>query len=270
MVFVMLVGVLRRRLRRQWRHDARRDLDLRRARDRRAPTRLGSPSSRRSRPRRRRTRCIGRSSGKLARGRARREHRSRPRPTRTARRCRPDAQRALAIRPTSGVDVAVALNETRPALYAARSTPLPGQWDLSSICRATARACSVRSNRIVAASREITMTEALDLSHLRAAQPATARAHVDLAVEGVVCAGCIREIERGLEAPAGVTKARVNFTRAVSLSTGATARSSRRRSSRLERSAIAAHPFEPARAETAEARRRAGCCAVSRSPASRR
>ena len=37
-------------------------------------------------------------------------------------------------------------------------------------------------------------------------------AHLDLAVEGVSCAGCMAKIERGLSAIPDVTRARVNFT----------------------------------------------------------
>ena len=37
-------------------------------------------------------------------------------------------------------------------------------------------------------------------------------AHMDLAVEGVGCAGCIRKIESGLKRMPGVVDARLNFT----------------------------------------------------------
>ena len=37
-------------------------------------------------------------------------------------------------------------------------------------------------------------------------------AHLDLAVEGVSCAGCMMKIERGLSAIPDVTLARVNLT----------------------------------------------------------
>jgi len=36
--------------------------------------------------------------------------------------------------------------------------------------------------------------------------------HIDLAVEGVSCAGCMSKIERGLSAFPGVTSARMNLT----------------------------------------------------------
>src|SRR4029453_2382708 len=40
----------------------------------------------------------------------------------------------------------------------------------------------------------------------------TGLAHLDLAVEGVSCAGCMAKIERGLSAMPDVTRARVNLT----------------------------------------------------------
>ena len=36
--------------------------------------------------------------------------------------------------------------------------------------------------------------------------------HMDLAVEGVVCAGCMRKIEEGLSRIPGIVNARLNFT----------------------------------------------------------
>ena len=52
---------------------------------------------------------------------------------------------------------------------------------------------------------------AVDLSHF-VTRPATARAHLDLAVEGIDCAACIGDIEGGLEELPGVVAARVNYT----------------------------------------------------------
>ena len=55
------------------------------------------------------------------------------------------------------------------------------------------------------------MTEALDLSiFVRADQGGIA--HMDLAVDGVGCAGCIRKIEGGLKQIPGIVDARLNFT----------------------------------------------------------
>jgi P-type Cu2+ transporter len=39
-----------------------------------------------------------------------------------------------------------------------------------------------------------------------------ASAHMELAVEGVACAGCIRKIENGLRQISGIVDARLNFT----------------------------------------------------------
>jgi Cu2+-exporting ATPase len=79
--------------------------------------------------------------------------------------------------------------------------------------------------------------------------------HLDLAVEGIGCAGCIRKIEGGLKRIPGVLDARVNFTNrrlAVDWRDGALEASDV--ISALERIGYRAHPFEPERAETDEAR----------------
>ena len=55
------------------------------------------------------------------------------------------------------------------------------------------------------------MTETRDLS-LFVKRDADGISHMDLAVEGVGCAGCIRKIENGLKELPGVTEARLNFT----------------------------------------------------------
>jgi len=47
-------------------------------------------------------------------------------------------------------------------------------------------------------------------SYVKDADPGIA--HIDLAVEGVNCAGCMAKIERGLSAIPEVTRARVNLT----------------------------------------------------------
>ena len=54
------------------------------------------------------------------------------------------------------------------------------------------------------------MAETLDLSLF--VQHRDGTAHMDLAVEGVGCAGCIRKIEGGLKQLPGVVDARLNFT----------------------------------------------------------
>ena len=54
------------------------------------------------------------------------------------------------------------------------------------------------------------MAETLDLSMFVQRRDGTA--HMDLAVEGIGCAGCIRKIESGLKQLPGVVDARLNFT----------------------------------------------------------
>ena len=54
------------------------------------------------------------------------------------------------------------------------------------------------------------MTETLDLSMFVRRNEGTA--HMDLAIEGIGCAACIRKIEGGLKRLPGVVEARVNFT----------------------------------------------------------
>ena len=55
------------------------------------------------------------------------------------------------------------------------------------------------------------MAATIDLSHY-VSEPDDRSCHIDLAVEGVHCAGCVRGIEKRLNAIPGVTAARVNFT----------------------------------------------------------
>ncbi len=81
-------------------------------------------------------------------------------------------------------------------------------------------------------------------------------AHLDLAVEGVGCAGCIRKIEGGLKRIPGIVEARLNFTNrrlAVDWRDGALEASDV--IGALERIGYRAYPFEPERAESDEARR---------------
>jgi Cu2+-exporting ATPase len=97
------------------------------------------------------------------------------------------------------------------------------------------------------------MSEASDLSiYVRRDD---GNAHMDLAVEGVGCAGCIRKIEHGLLQVPGIIDARLNFTnrrlavdwRPDALDAGDVIRA-------LERIGYRAHPFAPDRAEADEAR----------------
>ncbi|OCK53990.1 heavy metal translocating P-type ATPase [Bradyrhizobium sp. LMTR 3] len=79
-------------------------------------------------------------------------------------------------------------------------------------------------------------------------------AHIDLAVEGVSCAGCISKIERGLSAIPDVTLARVNLTdRRVALEWKEGALDPARFIDRLAELGYKAYPFEAVTAEAVEA-----------------
>src|SRR5215813_7386237 len=97
------------------------------------------------------------------------------------------------------------------------------------------------------------MQAARDFSHyVRAAGEGLQ--HIDLAVEGVHCAGCMAKIERGLSAIPDVTLARVNLTdRRVALEWKEGALDPARFIDRLAELGYRAYPFEKASAETAEA-----------------
>jgi Cu2+-exporting ATPase len=77
--------------------------------------------------------------------------------------------------------------------------------------------------------------------------------HIDLAVEGVHCAGCMAKIERGLSAIPDVTLARVNLTdRRVALEWKEGTLDPARFIDRLEELGYKAYPYETASAETTE------------------
>src|SRR6266702_2167116 len=77
--------------------------------------------------------------------------------------------------------------------------------------------------------------------------------HLDLAVEGVNCAGCMSKIERGLSAIPDVTLARVNLTdRRVALEWRQGAVDPARFIDRLGELGYKAYPFETVRAEAVE------------------
>jgi Cu2+-exporting ATPase len=77
--------------------------------------------------------------------------------------------------------------------------------------------------------------------------------HIDLAVEGVSCAGCMAKIERGLSAMPEVTLARVNLTdRRLALEWKEGALDPVRFIDRLAELGYRAYPFEAASAEAAE------------------
>src|SRR3954451_19650240 len=78
--------------------------------------------------------------------------------------------------------------------------------------------------------------------------------HIDLAVEGVSCAGCMSKIERGLSSIQDVTLARVNLTdRRVALEWKEGALDPARFIDRLAELGYKAYPFETVRAEAVEA-----------------
>src|SRR6202051_979650 len=78
--------------------------------------------------------------------------------------------------------------------------------------------------------------------------------HIDLAVEGVSCAGCMSKIERGLSAIPDVTLARVNLTdRRVALEWKQGTLDPPRLIDRLAELGYKAYPFETAGAEAVEA-----------------
>ena len=79
-------------------------------------------------------------------------------------------------------------------------------------------------------------------------------AHIDLAVEGVSCAGCMAKIERGLSSIPDVTLARVNLTdRRVALEWKQGALDPARFVDRLAELGYKAYPFERPGAEAKEA-----------------
>ena len=78
--------------------------------------------------------------------------------------------------------------------------------------------------------------------------------HIDLAVEGVTCAGCMSKIERGLSAMPDVTLARVNLTdRRVALEWKQGALDPISFIDRLAELGYKAYPFQTVRAEAVEA-----------------
>src|SRR5262245_7080676 len=79
-------------------------------------------------------------------------------------------------------------------------------------------------------------------------------AHMDLAVEGVACAGCIRKIEDRLKQLPGVVDARLNFTnRRLAVDWRDSELGAADLIAALEQIGYPAHPFQPERAETDEA-----------------
>src|SRR5580704_807297 len=80
------------------------------------------------------------------------------------------------------------------------------------------------------------------------------RARLELAVDGITCAGCMARIEAGLVAVPAVTRARVNLTeRRVAVEWAGGKADPARVLDRLSELGFKAYPFEPARAEAQEA-----------------
>src|SRR3954463_231027 len=96
------------------------------------------------------------------------------------------------------------------------------------------------------------MAEALDLALF--VQHRDGTAHIDLAVEGVACAACIRKIESSVKQLPGVLEARLNFTnRRLAVDWREDALAPSDLIAALEDIGYPAHPFQPERAETEEA-----------------
>jgi Cu2+-exporting ATPase len=96
------------------------------------------------------------------------------------------------------------------------------------------------------------MAETLDLSTFVQRHDGTA--HIELAVEGVACAACIRKIEGSLKQVPGIVEARLNFTnRRLAVDWREDALEAADVIAALEDIGYRAHPFQPERAETEEA-----------------
>jgi P-type Cu2+ transporter len=99
------------------------------------------------------------------------------------------------------------------------------------------------------------MSSAIDFSHYLK-NTSSGLLHLDLAVEGINCAGCMAKIERNLSKIPDVTSARVNLTdRRLALEWKAGAVDPALFVDRLAELGYKAYPFEPAGAETREAER---------------
>src|SRR3954451_8874476 len=110
-----------------------------------------------------------------------------------------------------------------------------------------------------------TMPEILDLAIFVQRHEGTA--HMDLAVEGVGCASCIRKIEGGLKRLPGVVAARLNFTnRRLAVDWCEEELDAADLIAAIGAIGYRAHPFQAERAEAEEAqtmRRLVKCLAVA-------
>jgi Cu2+-exporting ATPase len=96
------------------------------------------------------------------------------------------------------------------------------------------------------------MAETLDLSSFVQHQGGTA--HIDLAIEGIACASCIRKIEGSLKQVPGILEARLNFTnRRLAVDWRDDELDAADVLAALADIGYRAHPFRPERAETEEA-----------------
>jgi P-type Cu2+ transporter len=96
------------------------------------------------------------------------------------------------------------------------------------------------------------MNDVRDLTHFVRWNGGTAR--LELAVDGISCAGCMAKIERGLSAVPAVTRARVNLTdKRVAVEWAGGTPDPTLVVDRLAELGFKAYPFEPARAEAKEA-----------------
>lgn len=111
------------------------------------------------------------------------------------------------------------------------------------------------------------MSPALDLSAFVRHDDKTGLNHIDLAVEGIDCAACIGDIERGMGRVAGVRTARLNYTnRRLGVGWQGEDVNPVTLVETLRRLGYRAHPFEASRQEqieTAEMRFLIRCLAVS-------
>jgi Cu2+-exporting ATPase len=99
------------------------------------------------------------------------------------------------------------------------------------------------------------MQSTLDFSHYLKI-PGAGLLHLDLAVEGISCAGCMAKIERNLSKIPDVTSARVNLTdRRLALEWRAGSIDPATFVDRLAELGYKAYPFERAGAEAREAER---------------
>ena len=180
-----------------------------------------------------------------------------------------DRARRRAARPLTGLEATARLHASdrprarpdvgaRPAGAAGpfqrrRRAGTPGNGTSSSNCRATASACSARATASFCAERE-DRSHDRNASISRSSSDATPDgiAHMDLAVEGVGCAACIRKIEGGLKQLPGRRPRRGSTSPTAGWrSTGATTTlDAVDVIAALERIGYRGHPFEPERAES--------------------